>query len=56
MLLEGKGVNLPDPIDASALPLPVTVLLFDYQTGVCFDTTFGTALKNTTTLFKAKSP
>jgi hypothetical protein len=51
-LVKGKGTNLPDP----ALPLqfPVTVQLFNYQSGVCFDSTFTNALKNTSTLFKAK--
>jgi hypothetical protein len=52
ILVKGKGTNLPDP----TLPLqfPVSVQLFNYQSGVCFDSTFSTALKNTNTLFKAK--
>jgi hypothetical protein len=53
-LVKGKGTNLPDP----TLPLsfPVTVQLFNYQSGVCLDSTFSStnALKNTSTLFKAK--
>jgi hypothetical protein len=56
MLVKGKGVNLPDPV----LPLdfPVTVQLFNYQTGVCFDSSFSalSAKKNVPTLFKAKNP
>jgi len=56
MLVKGRGANLPDPIDSSSLPLPVEAQLINYQTGVCFDTVFSNALKNTTTLFKAKNP
>jgi hypothetical protein len=56
MLVKGRGTNLPDPIDSGSLPMPVTVQLFNYQTGVCFNGTFNSALKNTTTLFKAKNP
>jgi hypothetical protein len=54
MLVKGAGANLPDPINGGPLSLPVTVQLFNYQTGACFNTTFTNALKNTTTLFKAK--
>lgn len=56
MLVKGRGANLPDPINSSSLALPVRAQLINYQTGVCFDTSFATALKNTTTLFKAKNP
>ncbi len=56
MLVKGRWVNLPDPIDSGPLQFPVTVQLFNYQTGVCFNGTFNSALKNTTTLFKAKNP
>jgi hypothetical protein len=56
MLVKGRGVNLPDPLNSGSLPLPVTVQLFNYQTGVCFDSSFNSALKNTTTFFKAKAP
>jgi hypothetical protein len=56
MLVKGRGANLPDPIDSGSLPLPVQAQLINYQTGVCFNTQFTSALKNTTTLFKAKNP
>jgi hypothetical protein len=57
-LVKGKGTNLPDPLDGGPLPFPVTVQLFNYQTGLCLDSTFNmtNALKNTSTLFKAKTP
>ncbi len=56
MLVKGRGQNLPDPLDSGPLAMPVSVQLFNYQTGVCFNSTFNSALKNTTTFFKAKAP
>jgi hypothetical protein len=53
-LVKGRGANLPDPLDGGSLSFPVTVQLLNYQTGVCFESSFSSALKNTTTLFKAK--
>jgi hypothetical protein len=55
-LVKGRGPNLPDPLNGGPLSLPVTAQLFNYQTGVCFGSTFNTPLKNSTTLFKAKNP
>jgi hypothetical protein len=52
ILVKGKGPNLHEP--TIPLSFPVSVQLFNYQSGVCFDSTFSTALKNTGTLFKAK--
>jgi hypothetical protein len=55
-LVEGRGINLPDPV--TPLQFPVTVQLFNYDTGVCLNSTFpsSSAFKNTSTLFKAKTP
>jgi hypothetical protein len=55
-LLKGKGVNLPDPLDMGPLGTPVTAQLLNYQSGVCWETNFTTAKKDTTALFKAKAP
>jgi hypothetical protein len=52
-LLKGKGMLLPDP--NPDLTLPVVVQLVNGDTGVCWETTFGSALKNVVGLFKAKN-
>ncbi len=55
VLLKGKGVNLPDPLDIGPLGVPVTAQLVNYQSGVCWESNFTGANKDTTTLFKAKN-
>jgi hypothetical protein len=53
VLVKGKGTLLPDihPM----LTLPVDVQLVNSESGECFTSTFGSALKNQTGLFKAKN-
>jgi hypothetical protein len=53
-LLKGKGVNLPDPLNAGALGTPVTAQLLNHQTGICWETVFNSPTKSTDALFKAK--
>jgi hypothetical protein len=53
-LLKGRGDFLPDPIDSTALQEPVIAQLFNYQTGICWQGSYATAKKNTTSLYKAK--
>ena len=55
-LVKGKGANLPDPLDSGALGLPVTAQLLNYQSGVCWQGTFGAPSKNSSVMFKAKNP
>ena len=55
-LLKGRGANLPDPLDVGPLGTPVTAQLLNYQSGVCWEGNFTTAKKNTTAIYKAKSP
>ncbi len=53
-LVRGKGNNLPDP----TLPftLPVTAQLVNSSNNICYTTSFAMAKKNTSTIFRAKSP
>jgi predicted esterase len=53
-LVAAKGANLPDGL-VPALPLPVTVQLMS-TTSTCFETVYGTAIKNDAKEFKAKTP
>ena len=53
-LVRGLGTNLPDP--TLPLDLPVTAQLINSDTSTCFTTSFSTAKKNTSTLFRARSP
>jgi cysteine-rich repeat protein len=53
-LVRGLGVNLPDP--TLPLDLPVTAQLVNSDTTTCMTSTFSTARKNTTTLFRARTP
>ncbi len=53
-LVRGLGTNLPDP--TLPLELPVTAQLINDETSTCMTTSFPTAKKNTTTLFRARSP
>ena len=55
-LLKGRGTNLPDPLDMGPLGTPVTAQLLNYQSGVCWEGNFTTFKKNTSALFKAKTP
>jgi cysteine-rich repeat protein len=54
-LIKGGGANLPDP-PLGSLTLPVTVQLFNRDTGVCLEGAFDTAgvVKNDARQFKAK--
>jgi hypothetical protein len=53
-LLKGRGPNLPDPINTSALQTPVIAQLLNYGSGVCWEGQYTTAKKSTLALFKAK--
>ena len=55
-LLKGRGLNLPDPINTTPLTLPVTVQLVNDGNGLCWQSVFATASKNTISQFKAKTP
>jgi hypothetical protein len=55
-LVKGRADNLPDPIDVAPLQLPVTAQLLNYQTGICWESSFNAFSRNTTSLFKAKTP
>ena len=55
-LVKGRADNLPDPLDAGPLPMPVTAQLLNYQTGKCWEGSYPTFKKNSMALFKAKSP
>jgi len=52
--LQGKGLNIPDPV----LPRtgPVRVQVINHQSSVCWESTFLTAKKSTDTRYKAKAP
>lgn len=52
IVLKGKGATLPLP--APPLTLPVLVQLVNSDTGICWEGTFGSALRNQSGLFKAK--
>jgi hypothetical protein len=52
ILVKGKGAALPDIVPA--LTTPVEVQLVNSQSGICFTTTFNSAVKNVSGLFKAK--
>ena len=56
VLLKGRGVALPDPIDAAGLIVPVTAQLVNADSGLCWENTFSAPTKNTTSQFKAKTP
>lgn len=53
VLVKGKGAALPDP--SPDLMLPVVVQLVNGDTGVCWESTFTSAIKNQVGLFKAKN-
>ena len=55
-ILKGKGINLPDPLDMGPLGTPVTAQLLNYESGVCWEGNFTTAMKDTAAIFKAKNP
>ena len=55
-LLKGRGSNLPDPLDMGPLGSPVIAQLLNYQSGVCWGSTFTTPKKILTALYKAKTP
>jgi hypothetical protein len=54
VLIKGRGINLDDPIEVTGLALPVTAQLLNYETGICWETSYSQALKNSSALFKAK--
>jgi hypothetical protein len=53
-LVRGAGGALEDPLDDSALALPVRVQLINHETGKCFESTFNSFKRSTTEQFKAK--
>jgi hypothetical protein len=56
-LVKGKGVDLPDFV-LPFLPadLPIIVQLRNNQSGICWEGTFATPIKNQAGLFKDKAP
>ena len=52
-LVKGKGAGLPDPAHGS-LPFPVRAQLLNSDTGICWESTFNSAIDNDATQFKAK--
>ncbi len=54
IIVRGHGVSLGDPLVNPLLPLPVTVQLTNFDTGICWETSFATALRNQPSSFKAK--
>jgi hypothetical protein len=57
VLVKGKGNGLPD-FTQPFLPadLPIIVQLRNNQTGICWEGSFGSPIKNTEALFKDKNP
>jgi hypothetical protein len=53
-LLKARGTNMIDPIDSIGLQSPVKAQLINYQNGKCWQGTYTTASKSTTTLYKGK--
>ena len=56
ILVKGRGVNLPDPIDMTALGTTSKVQLINHGNGKCWQSFFATSEKNTTAQYKAKTP
>jgi hypothetical protein len=54
LIVRGRGVNLGDPLINPLLPLPVTAQLTNFDTGVCWETSYATPLRNSPSSFKAK--
>ena len=54
LIVRGRGVSLGDPLINPALALPVTAQLNNLATGVCWETSFASSLRNTPNSFKAK--
>ena len=52
VLVKGKGASVPAPVPS--LTLPVVVQLINSDTGICWEATYATFLKNQTGIFKAK--
>jgi hypothetical protein len=52
-LVKGKGTGLPDPTLGS-LPFPVRAQLLNSDTGICWESTFNSAIDNDANQFKAK--
>ena len=52
-LVKGKGAGLPDPALGS-LPFPVRAQLLNSDTGICWESTFNSAIDNDANQFKAK--
>src|SRR5690606_4124602 len=46
IVLRGRGVNLADPLMSFALPLPVRAQFTNFQTGICWESTYSAASKN----------
>jgi hypothetical protein len=54
LLVKGRGLALPDPLDAAGLAAPVTVQLVNGTNAVCWESRFSAPSKNSTSQFKAK--
>ncbi|MGH3580930.1 MAG: hypothetical protein ACRERC_06295 [Candidatus Binatia bacterium] len=53
-LLVARGTGAPDVLNMGALQTPVTAQLYNYQTGLCWQGTYASPIKNTATGFKGK--
>jgi len=56
LLVKGRGLNLPDWLDAAPLTPPVTVQLVNQANGLCWSGAFAAPSVNDAALFKAKAP
>jgi hypothetical protein len=54
IIVRGRGVSLGDPLVNPSLALPVTAQLTNFQSGICWETTYATPLRNQPSSFKAK--
>jgi len=55
--VKGKGGGLPDfMLPFTGGDLPVVVQLRNNQSGICWEGSFDTAIKNASGAFKAKTP
>jgi hypothetical protein len=53
-LLVSRGTNAPDPLDGPSVSAPVTTQLINYQNGLCWQGTYSTLQKSSSTLLKGK--
>lgn len=56
IILKGRGANLPDPLDTTAMVGAVTVQFVNNQSGACWQHSYATATRSDTEVYKAKAP